>query len=99
MGTFMSVVRVQSYDKNFEIPNFAHMKMVELLKLAGETLKVMSENDVLRDDWRFVPMYEEFHHMRSMGIKYSEVIRILAEDYCIGRSTVERAIRRLSKEC
>ena len=75
------------------------MKIVELLKLAAETLKTMSCHDVLRDDWRFVPMYEEYHNMRSMGIKYSEVIRMLAEDYNVGRSTVERAIRRLSKEC
>ena len=75
------------------------MKIVELLKIAAETLKTMSENDVMRDDFRFVPMYEEFLNMRSMGVKYSEVIRMLAEDYNVGRSTIERAIRRLGKEC
>ena len=35
------------------------MKVVELLKLGGEMLKLMSKHEVNRDDWRFVPMYEE----------------------------------------
>lgn len=73
------------------------MKIVELLKIARETLKLMSKNDVLLDDWKFVPMYEEYQNMRSMGVKYSETIRMLAEDYNVGKSTIERAIRRLSK--
>ena len=90
-------VRAGCKDSNLT-PNL-QMKVVELLRIAGEMLKRMSDNDVLRDDWRFVPMYEEFMNMRSMGVKYAEVIRMLAEDYNIGRSTVERAIRRLSKEC
>ena len=29
---------------------------------------MMSENDVMRDDWRFVPMYEEFQSMRGMTL-------------------------------
>ena len=75
------------------------MKIVELLKFAAETLKTMSENDVLRDDWRFISMFDEFQNMKEMGIKYTEAIRMLAEDYCVSRSTIERAIRRLGKEC
>lgn len=75
------------------------MKVVELLKLGGEVLKLMSRNDVLRDDWRFVPMYEEFQEMRSKGVKYRECIRMLAEDYHISRATVERAIKRLERDC
>lgn len=75
------------------------MKVIELLKIGGELLKVMSENDVMRDDWRYVQMYEEYIHMRGMGIKYSEVVRMLSEDYCVSRSTIERAVRRLDREC
>lgn len=44
-------------------------------------------------------MYEEFRQMRENGMKYAEAIRMLSEDYCISRSTVERAIRRLKREC
>lgn len=75
------------------------MKVVELLKIGGEMLKLMSENEVNRDDWRFVPMYEEFCEMRSKGMKYRECVKMLAEDYHVSRATIERAIKRLDVEC
>ena len=75
------------------------MKVVELLKIGGEMLKLMSRNEVNRDDWRFVPMYEEFQEMRDKGVKYREAVRMLAEDYHVSRATVERAIKRLEGEC
>lgn len=75
------------------------MKVVELLKIGTELLKLMSENDVNRDDWRFVKMYEEYHVMRSNGVKYRECVRMLAEDYHVSRATIERALRRLDSHC
>lgn len=75
------------------------MKVIELLKIGGEMLKLMSRNEVNRDDWRFVPMYEEFREMRDKGVKYREAVRMLAEDYHVSRATVERAIKRLEGEC
>ena len=75
------------------------MKVVELLKIGTEMLKLMSENEVNRDDWRFVPMYEEFQVMRRNGVKYRECVRMLAEDYQVSRATVERALRRLEGNC
>lgn len=75
------------------------MKAVELVKISSEALKLMSRNDVLRDDWRFVPMYEQYQHMRSMGVKYRECIRLLSADFKISKATAERALRRLSRNC
>lgn len=75
------------------------MKVYEMLKLGGEMLKLMSANEVNRDDWRFVPLYEEFRAMRHNGMKYREAVRMLAEDYHISRATVERAIKRLERDC
>lgn len=75
------------------------MKVVELLRIGSELLKVMSENDVKRDDYQFVKMYHEYQHKRKMGIKYREVIRMLAEEYHVSKASVERTIRRLGREC
>ena len=75
------------------------MKVIELLKIGGEMLKLMSQNEVNRDDWRFVPVVEEFQQMRKNGVKYREAVRMLAEDYHISRATVERAIKRLESDC
>ena len=77
----------------------AQMKVVELLKIGGELLKLMSENDVKRDDYRFVKMYHEYLNMRKSGVKYRVVIQMLAEEYHTSNASVERAIRRLGKEC
>lgn len=75
------------------------MKVVELLKIGSEMLKLMSENDVKRDDYRYVKMYHEYQNMRENGVKYRSAIRMLAEDYHVSRATVERVISRLDKEC
>lgn len=75
------------------------MKVIELLKMGTEMLKLMSRNEVNRDDWRFVPLVEEFQQMRKNGVKYREAVRVLAEDYHISRATAERAIKRLEADC
>ena len=75
------------------------MKVVELLKISTEMLKLMSRHDVYRDDWRFVPMYEAFQQMRKNGVKYRVCIEMLAKEYGVGSATVERAIKRLSSNC
>lgn len=75
------------------------MKRYEALKLVGGTLKMLSDFEVNYDDWRFVPLYEEFQEMRDKGVKYREAVRMLAEDYHISRASVERAIKRLESDC
>ena len=75
------------------------MKRYEALKLVGGTLKMLSVFEVNYDDWRFVPLYEEFQEMRDKGMKYRETVRMLAEDYHISRASVERAIKRLESDC
>ena len=57
------------------------MKRYEALKLVGGTLKMLSDFEVVLDDWRFVPMYEEFRTMRKHGVKYRECVRAMATDY------------------
>lgn len=75
------------------------MKVVEILKIARPALKILSENEVPRDDWRFVEMYDTFQNMRNAGIKYCEAVKELAKDYKVSRATVERIIRRLGADC
>ena len=74
------------------------MKVVELLKIGGELLKLMSENDVKPGDWKYVKMYYEYERMRENGIKYRAAITELAVCYSLSRSKVERIIRRMGKD-
>ena len=74
------------------------MKMVDFLRICSPALKMLSENEVSRDDWRYVGLYDEFRQMRELGVKYDEAVRMLKEDYGISRATVERVVARLGKE-
>ena len=80
-------------------PNFARMKKVELLKILREGLKMLSESEVMRDDYKYIGLFEEFQNMRRVGLKYREAVRRLAKEYHVGRATVERAIKRLEGDC
>lgn len=75
------------------------MKVVELLKLLEKGLKEMTRHDVLRDDWRYVAMYEQYHVLRLNKVKHLAAIEMLAKEYKICTRTVERIIRRLKREC
>jgi hypothetical protein len=75
------------------------MKMIELLKITTEALKLMSENGIYVDDYKYVDAYEQFLRMRMFGIKYRAAIAILAEERHVGERTLQRAFKRLSREC
>ena len=70
-----------------------------MLKLGTETLKTMSKRDVLRDDWRYVPLVEEYFAMRSNGLKHHAAVVMLSDDYHVSYRTVERVLKRLCREC
>lgn len=75
------------------------MKVYELLKISCEALKMMSRNGILLEDYKYVEAYDQFCRMRLFGMKYRAAIRILAEERCVGERTLQRAFKRLEKEC
>lgn len=75
------------------------MKVYEMLKLGTETLKTMSHNGILLNDYLYVDAYEQFKHMRSLGVKYDNALSDLAKERHIAKCTLQRAFKRLSKEC
>ena len=74
------------------------MKVVELVFLSREVLKLLSENDVKTGDWKYLKMYDEFRHMRANGVKYRMAVVEVAQCHGISRSKAERIIKRLSKD-
>ena len=73
------------------------MKVVEIVKIARELLKLMSEYGVKVGDQDYVDVYEDFVNMRMNRVKYRSAIRMLAEERKISTRTLERIFRRLSK--
>lgn len=75
------------------------MKVTELLSLGACILEKMSQNGVMRDDYRFVKAYGEFLSMRSKRVKYRAAIKMLADENDVSERTLERIFKRLSGEC
>ena len=70
-----------------------------MLKLGSETLKTMSRNGIFLKDYEYLDAYERFKVMRSHGVKYDSAIMEIARELCIAKRTLQRAFKRLSKEC
>ena len=74
------------------------MKVVELLKINKSAMESLSKCDIKKGDFRFVPLYDEYVHLREKGEKYWYVITHLSERYKVSESSVKRLIKRLSRE-
>lgn len=72
------------------------MKVIELLKLSRESLKLMSENGIKLDDFKFLDVYEEFLCMRRNRVKYQVAIKSLAQENKVSERTLGRILKRLS---
>lgn len=75
------------------------MKAIELLRISAEALKMMSRNGILLEDYKYIEAYEQFLRMRLFGIKYRAAISMLAKERNVGERTLQRAFKRISKEC
>lgn len=75
------------------------MKVYEMLKLGVETLKTMSRHGIFLKDYEYLEAYEQFKRMRSLGVKYDVALLELARERHVGKRTLQRAFKRLSREC
>lgn len=95
----MSLCTVSEAGAKVGIKNVTRtMKVVELVKISSEAMKVMSASGIRTDDWKHVLMYDEYTAMRRESEKFRYVIAHLAEKYGTSESTVKRIVRRLSRE-
>lgn len=69
-----------------------------MLRMMREVLKEMSRNDISRDDWQYVAMYEEYMHRRTLRQGVKRIVRDLAEQYGVSIRTVERVRKRMEKD-
>ena len=72
------------------------MKIVELVKISMEMLKMMSECGIKTGDWQHLEMYEEYTYMREKCEKFRYIMAHLSEKYRMSESSIRRIIKRLS---
>ena len=74
------------------------MKATELLQIGKQLLSIMSDNNLMRDDYKYLETFDAFLNMRKNRIKYRSAIKMLADEHHISERTLERIFKRLSKE-
>ena len=74
------------------------MKAIEILLIGREMLKIMSEIGLRTNDYKYLPMYEEYVEMRRSNNKVDYILMFLSHKYKLSESTIKRVIKRLSKE-
>jgi Mor family transcriptional regulator len=74
------------------------MKVVDLVKISKEALKMMSNSGIKTEDWRHIEMYEEYEDMRKNCEKFRYIMAYLSEKYRLSESSVRRIIKRLSAD-
>lgn len=74
------------------------MKVVELVKISIESLKMMSKHDIRINDWKHIEMFDEYLNMRRNKDKFRYIMAYLSEKYKISESSVKRIVKRLSGE-
>lgn len=75
------------------------MKVIELLTISAEILKVMHENGIKIDDYKYVPMYNEYVDMKAQGLKVTYIITVLSQKYNVCERKVYKVIRAMNQYC
>jgi hypothetical protein len=75
------------------------MKVIEILKLGREMMKVLQESCIKMEDYRYIEMYEEYKDIVACGGKTSYAVSVLSERYGISERKVYYLLRKLSKDC
>ena len=74
------------------------MEIIEILKIGSELLKLMSEFDLRRDDYKYIELYNDYARMRGEGEKVDYILCLLSSKYKLSESTIKRVVKRLSRE-
>jgi AmiR/NasT family two-component response regulator len=75
------------------------MKVIEVLKLGKEMMKVLQESCIKMEDYRYIEMYEKYKDIVARGGKTSYAVAVLSERYGISERKVYYLLRKLSKDC
>ena len=75
------------------------MKAIELVKISSPMMKMLHENGISIDDYKHLPMLQDFHDMKNGGDKTTYIVATLAEKYKICERKVYKLLKRLLKDC
>ncbi len=74
------------------------MKYYDILKFNGELLHRLHDAGARSEDYKYIPLYEDYCSMVRSGEKVSYAVFVLAERYNVSERFVYYTISRFEKE-
>lgn len=75
------------------------MKVIEILNLNRELLKIFRKVGIRLDDVQYIDLYNEYRELQSKGNKVSYIVAVLADRYGISERKVYSLIKRFQSDC
>lgn len=72
------------------------MTRIELLRFHAELLQRLQSAGLKLDDWRYVPLMNDYADMQSRGVKRTAIVTAIANHYKLSERQVYNIIGRLS---
>ena len=75
------------------------MRVKELIKIGKDVMKMLHENGIKIEDYKYLPLIDEFEVMKDMGHKTTYIIAYLSEKYGICERKVYKIIGKMVIDC
>lgn len=75
------------------------MKVIEILKLNKELLKICRSVGIRMDDVQYIELYNDYSRLFTDGEKVSYIVAVLAKRYAVSERKVYTLIKRLQSDC
>lgn len=75
------------------------MKVIEILKLNRELLKICRDVGIRLDDVLYIELYNDYNKLLAEGEKVSYIVAVLAERYAVSERKVYDLLKRLRADC
>lgn len=75
------------------------MKIIEILNLNRELLKIFRKVGIRLDDVQYIELYNEYQVLQKEGNKVSYIVAVLADRYGISERKVYSLIKRFQSDC
>ena len=75
------------------------MKVIEILKLNRELLKICRDVGIRLDDVLYIELYYDYNKLLAEGEKVSYIVAVLAERYAVSERKVYDLLKRLRADC
>lgn len=75
------------------------MKVIEILKLNRDLLKICRDVGIRMDDVQYIELYNDYNRLLANGEKVSYIVAVLAERYAVSERKVYALIKRLRSDC